>query len=34
MNEKVAKALSYVDEKYVTDAANRKKKQKQLDLKT
>ena len=26
MNEKVAKALSYVDEKYVTDAAKRKKK--------
>ena len=26
MNEKVAKALSYVDEKYITDAAKRKKK--------
>ena len=26
VNEKVAKALSYVDEKYVTDAAKRKKK--------
>ena len=26
MNEKVAKALGYVDEKYVTAAANRKKK--------
>ena len=28
MNEKVAKALGYVDEKYVTDAAKRKKKTK------
>ena len=26
MNEKVAKALGYVDEKYVTAAAKRKKK--------
>ena len=26
MNEKVAKALSYVDEKYVSEAARRKKK--------